>query len=546
MSSPSLNSLRTSPPQQRLKMAQAVADRLAIEMELRRSDIQAKNKQHYNSALAQHSRQSASLAAERLRAEMDLRRAALFHRVHSMIEQETLARQTERREQHLRKLSDIEQRSLAEQQERLNHLRQGINATREERNKLSEVADKDLENVKIDLIKQVHQQRMQEVEEEVKKKQDEKISEYKSVEEQKEALLESLGVDQSLVDLMSKLSPQTFDEEGKKQYQELNREVKEMKRKHVEQIEELEGVVKSAVDEEESEGSVDDVREQREIIKDQLSKFNQQHQILLRLQDEHLRVVEELKLLEKEKSNAESSLEQVVEDYKELSNEKAIHEKKLKTEVRLIKTTLATREKQLDEIKKQREKERERAELLNQQLREKQEALAKVDEEKELLKKKLRSEWELELKIKEEVQFVVSWLICETVSHFEHWQNEERKKKDQMEKRKKDLQLTEDQTVEELSKTLAQVKVQNDCILEESDSDDLSFVEDDLSGISDVELDNFDDLGEFDQEILNDDVDTSDIDLADFSEGEIDELVEVPLEYRRKLKELLLRSKEKR
>ncbi|KAL0219989.1 hypothetical protein P9112_005642 [Eukaryota sp. TZLM1-RC] len=96
-------------------------------------------------------------------------------------------------------------------------------------------------------------------------------------------------------------------------------------------------------------------------------------------------------------------------------------------------------------------------------------------------------------------------------------------------KRRKNLQLTEDQTVEELSKTLAQVKVQNDCILEESDSDDLSFVEDDFSGMSDVELDNFDGLGEFNQEILNDDADTSDIDLADFSEGEIDELVEVPV-----------------
>ncbi|KAL0211907.1 hypothetical protein RCL1_005533 [Eukaryota sp. TZLM3-RCL] len=555
--SPRLAQPDVNSPKKRLKMAQAAADRLAIEMELRRTDLHTKsriNQQHFNSLLAQQNRQSATSSAERLRAEMDLRRAAMFHKVHSMIEKQTQDRQSIRKEEHLQQLSEIEQRSQHQQDQHLSSFKQSLDASKESKSRLSQLADQDIVKVRESLIKQAHETCLANVNEHARAKEEQKMAHLQSLEDQKSKLRESLGVDQSLVKIMSKLAVQSFDEEGKRQYRQLTEEIRQMEQLHKERVSTFNDSSQSISVDDSLSSTVemssinhdslvvsrtpeDELIEQRKIIRDQLSRFSQQQQLLSRLQEEHMRVVEELKMLEKEKSNAESSLLQMTEDFSQLNSEKNNQEKKLKSELKLIKSTLSARERQLEELRKQREKERERAELLNQQLEDKQKALQLAARDRELLKEQLRKEWEYELRVKEEVQFVVSWLICETVAHYEHWLVEEnRKKKDKVDKLQQ-RQSDENQAIESLKKSItSRNTVKNDNLIDESDGDDLSFVDDDVDDLSEGDLDLIGvDFSEHDL----DGFDTSDLELEDFSESEIDGLVEIPESYRLKLKELI-------
>ncbi|KAL0238310.1 hypothetical protein GEMRC1_012783 [Eukaryota sp. GEM-RC1] len=382
----------------KLRKASATADRLSLELELKHSDMNLRSREYtrkFNSKLASQSHHSASVAAERLRAEMDLRRAAMFHKVHNMIERESLDKQSIRKEEYLAELSKIEQRTIDEQQRQLRHLRSSIEQSREEKARLSALADKELDKVKHQLIKEVHQKRIQSLAHEIEHKEHDKKLQYQALEDQKNALRESLGIDQNLVSMITKLPVQSFDDEGKRKYQELTEEVRQMEELHAIKVAEIENQAQTPAERDHDSNSddvkvqslEDQVSEQRNIIREQLTKFNEQQQILWRLQEEHTRATSELKVLEKEKSRTEAGLHEMMDNVTNLTSEKHLLEKKLKTELKVIKSTLATRERQLEELKKQREKERERAELLNQKLEDKQRALLLAEQEKKRIKR---------------------------------------------------------------------------------------------------------------------------------------------------------------
>ncbi|KAL0237768.1 hypothetical protein GEMRC1_012242 [Eukaryota sp. GEM-RC1] len=130
-------------------------------------------------------------------------------------------------------------------------------------------------------------------------------------------------------------------------------------------------------------------------------------------------------------------------------------------------------------------------------------------------------------------------MVCETVAHYEGWLKNQKKHAEEKKYRASELKMAEESMMTSLEQSLSGKPKTVDNLIDESD---FEMFDGDMSSFGEGEL-NLDDL---EGEQLDDDVDTSDIDLGEFSENEVDELDNLSDEYKAKLKELIRLSRERK
>ncbi|KAL0237498.1 hypothetical protein PCE1_000895 [Barthelona sp. PCE] len=466
-----------------------------------------------------------------IKLEGEIKRAQALKRLQNNLSEESQMRQNIHRENFLSNLEEKHDKILQEQEKEKEHIKEQIYSKKDELEKIEKDVKVRVDNVKSNLRSKFIDETQDFVEEKVHEMTERGVAEAQRIEQEKSRIRQDLGLNEPVLYSLGNLKQQEFTNEGRQEFHDFSKQL----RKDIKDQEQAETAPEEVEEEPEAEmiiegeaasmmvQRIDDLElrlleKNKEIetleedlrleqikcealtsdVTDLTAENEGKDAIVVRMTDEHRKLLIELQTIENEKLNLEQEINNIEMINEERQQRRIIVEKKQRKELRLLRAEIGKREQEIQKRSDEITDLKRTREQMGNDISNLDKRLDHEREFREVLKKRLQNQFQQELRTRMDCTRCIHWLVVESVKRAQYMPAVvvEQPKEDEIE----DIDDVDEYVVKPVT-------------FSDLSDDDLSFMLDDSrSEISDAELDELhtsaleDGLSELDSDLLDDEV----------------------------------------